>query len=552
MTSEAAAGATPALTEQRRLVARLCRAGAFPHSVRRIELIETHISFVILTGEFAYKIKKAVDLGFLDYTALDRRHFYCAEELRLNRRLAAPLYLGVVAIGGPADAPWVGDPGDLAGNSPVLEYAVAMREFAQDCLLDRVLARGDLGPPEIDRLAILIADFHRRIPAAAPELGFGGKSLIEQAMLDNFAALRRLACRDDDSSAPSRAEIDRIEAWSRQRFAELQTVFELRRRSGKVRECHGDLHLGNVVRLADELLVFDGIEFSDDLRWIDVLSEIAFFAMDLSARGRGDYAYRFINTYLEHSGDYEGLGVFSFYFVYRALVRAKVSAIRAAQAGISPAERVAAMAACRSYVELAANETIQRRTAMILTHGFSGAGKSHVAGQLAEEMPAIRLRSDVERKRLRGFLALDRTRALPGGGIYDPATTLATYQRLQQLAEAVVGAGFTVIVDAAFLNRWQRDDFRRLAKTLAVPLLLVDCEVPIAVLQQRVEHRQRMADDASEADGEVLARQLVTAEPLGADEELLVFPTGNAGDNGLCERVIRHLDETVRNHPPGR
>lgn len=541
MTSEAAAGETMALAEQRHLVARLCRAGAFPHPVRRIELIETHISFVILTGEFAYKIKKAVALGFLDYTALDRRRFYCEEELRLNCRLAAPLYLGVVAIGGPASAPWVGE---LAENSPVLEYAVQMREFEQDCLLDRVLIRGGLSRSEIDRLAILIADFHRRIPVAAPELGYGGKTLVERAMRDNFAALRRLPCLEDaDSSAPWRAEIDRIEAWSRQRFAELQTVFELRRRSGRVRECHGDLHLGNVVRLSEGLLVFDGIEFSDDLRWIDVLSEIAFFAMDLTSRGRGDLAYRFTNTYLEHSGDYEGLGVFSFYLVYRALIRAKVSAIRAAQAGISPADRAAATAACRSYVDLAARETHLRRTAIILTHGFSGAGKTHAAGRLLEGLPAIRLRSDVERKRLQGYLPLDRTASSPGGGSYDPATTLATYQRLQQLAEAIVGAGLSVIVDAAFLKRWQRDGFQRLAKTLAVPLLLVDCEVPVAVLQQRIEHRQQMADDASEAGAEVLALQLATADPLGVDEALLILPADKEDDNGLCDRIRRALVE---------
>lgn len=538
MTAERVASETPALAAQRALVNRLCQAAAFPHPVQRLALIETHISFVILTGSFAYKIKKAIAFDFLDYTALDRRRFYCQEELRLNRRLAAPLYLDVVAIGGPADAPKFGN------DSPVIEYAVRMAEFDQDCLLDRVLTRGELSSSEIDTLAVLVADFHRAAPLAAPEFGYGGPSVIERAMADNFAALRRVpGLFDADAAASLRPEIDRIEAWSRQRFAELQTVFELRRRSDKVRECHGDLHLGNMVRLADGLQVFDGIEFNADLRWIDVLSEIAFLAMDLSSRGRVDLAYRFINAYLENTGDHEGLGVFDFYFVYRALVRAKVSGIRAGQAAVSPTDRAAARAACRSYVALAAQEITPHRPGIILTHGFSGSGKTWAAGQLLEALPAIRLRSDIERKRLQGFLPLDQTASAPGGGIYDHAATLATYQRLQQLAEAVVGAGFTVIVDAAFLKRWQRDNFRRLGKALAVPVVVVDCVAPVASLQERIEHRQRAGKDASEAGGEVLALQLANADPLAEDEGPWVVPAEISADGGLIDRVRQLLVE---------
>lgn len=543
MTSERVASEAPALAAQRALVPRLCQAKAFPHRVQRLALIETHISFVILTGCFAYKIKKAIAFDFLDYSTLDRRRFFCQEELRLNRRLAAPLYLDVVTIGGPADAPKFGD------AAPALEYAVRMAEFDQDCLLDRVLARGDLSSSEIDTLAVLIADFHRAAPLASPETDYGGKSAIEHDMSENFSTLRLVpGLFDADAQSGLRSEIDRIEAWSRRRYAELQAVFELRRRSGKVRECHGDLHLGNMVRLVDGLQVFDGIEFNADLRWIDVLSEIAFFAMDLSSRDRGDFAWRFINVYLENTGDYEGLSVLAFYFVYRALVRAKVSGIRADQAAISPVDRAAALAACRSYIDLAAQETTPRRPAIILTHGFSGSGKTFAACRLQEALPAIHLRSDVERKRLKGFQPLDQTASAPGGGIYDHAATLATYQRLRQLAEVVVGTGFTVIVDAAFLKRWQRDDFRRLGQAMAVPVLVVDCAATVADLQQRIRRRHQEATDASEAGSEILALQMADADPLTDDEDLLIVPAEIPVGGGLIDRVRRVLAD----FDPGR
>lgn len=522
------AAADPA--QQRQWLRALLRGGGFPHPAHEPELLETHISFVILAGDYAYKIKKALDLGFLDYSTLEKRRFYCAEELRLNRRLAPDLYLDVVSIGGPEEAPVLG------GAAPVLEYAVQMRRFAQECLADHVLQQGGLSPQQVDALAALVADFHRQAAVAAPEQGYGTAEAVMAPVWENFRQIRGLLVAGEDDGV-----LAELERWSEAQWLILQALFAERLAAGFVRDCHGDLHLGNTILLEQGPRVFDCIEFNPALRWIDVMSDLAFLVMDLASRERADYAYRVLNGVLEHSGDYAGLRLLPFYLAYRAMVRAKVARIRAAQPALSAEQRAEALAGYQRYLAYARQVSRPPAPALIITHGCSGAGKTFVSQAALQDLGAIRLRSDVERKRLYQLAPLDSSAdAGIATGLYSAAATHATYLQLECLAAQVLAAGFPVIIDAAFLKQWQRDAFRQLAQRRAVPFLLLDCQAPPAVLRQRLLAR---ANDASEATLAVLEYQLATAEPLTAEEAASTLRIDTVADAmpAVLRALRRHI-----------
>ncbi len=502
-----AAASLNAVAEQETLVRALLDPRCYPHRVDEVRLMQTHISYVLLTGAFAYKIKKPLDLGFLDFTTLAARRFFCEEELRLNRRLAPRVYVDVVAIGGTPDKPVLG------AGEPAIEYALRMREFPQTSLLDSMLARGELCAQHIDALAQEIAAFHGAIGRATPEDGYGSAAGIEAPMRQNFTQFAALPL-----DAEERHELAALAHWSRREHARLRPAFEQRQRDGFIRECHGDLHLGNVALVDREIEIFDCIEFNANLRWIDVMNEAAFLVMDLDERGRPDFAWRFLDGYLTRTGDYAGMRLMRYYQVYRALVRAKVADMRAAQAHLSAEERNAALQACAAYMRYACRITGPSARALIVTHGLSGSGKTTVAQALLEGLGAVRLRSDVERKRLHGLAPVARTSSAVGAGLYDRSATEATYDELARLARLIVEAGYTAIVDATFLCHSQRSDFRQLANDLRVPFLIVDCRAEAQELRRRVCDRARSANDASEATLAVLEHQLATAQPL-KDEE---------------------------------
>ncbi|MBI2959295.1 MAG: AAA family ATPase, partial [Betaproteobacteria bacterium] len=481
------------------LIAALRDPRRYPHPVESVEVLETHASFVLLAGAYAYKIKKPVSLGFLDFSTLASRRFYCAEELRLNRRTAPFLYLDVVTLSGEARSPVLG------GDGSAIEYALRMRRFAQEALLDRMARRGALSPRHIDLLARATAAFHGQIDRAAAGSAYGSPVQILASALQNFDQM--LAMVEEASDAD---RLRRLQRWTIRTHAALGPRLEARRRGGFVRECHGDLHLGNIALLDDTPTPFDGIEFNPELRWIDVMSEIAFLVMDLLDHALTALAFRFLNGYLEATGDYAGLRVFRFYCVYRALVRAKVSCIRAHQVHVVGEEKERLMREYRGHLELAERLRSPGRRALVLMHGLSGSGKTAVAQRLLESFGAIRLRSDVERKRLHGAEAQARTDSGLDSGIYAPPATRRTYTRLADLARELLATRTTVIVDAAFLRREQRDAFHALARGCAAPLAVVWCRAPEAVMRERLARREGEGKDASEAGVAVLERQLQT------------------------------------------
>jgi aminoglycoside phosphotransferase family enzyme/predicted kinase len=506
------------------LIAALGDPACYRHPVvGRVEVRETHISWVLLAGEYAYKVKKPVRLAFLDFSTLDARRRYCEEELRLNRRTAPELYLAVVPIVNTPEGPRIEAPGDA------VEYAVKMRRFPDDALADAMARRGALGEPEADAIVRVVAAFHAAAARAAPDSPYGAPQAVAQQALDNFAQIEPLV-------PPEGPRLARLAGWTGGEAARLAPVFAARRAGGFVRECHGDLHLGNIAFVEDRAVPFDCIEFDPALRWIDVMNEMAFLFMDLAAHGLEPLAWRALNGWLEETGDYEGVRLLRFYAAYRAMVRAKVALLAGREAQFA------------GYLALAERLARSSRPALVLMHGLPGSGKTTVAGALAARLGAVRLRSDVERKRLAGLAPLERAAAAPGEGIYEAATTRRTYARLAELAGAVLDAGWPAIVDAAFALGEQRALLRREALARAAPCLIAACEAPQPVLRERLRTRQAAARDASDADVAILEHQLAVRQPL-APEEQAIAERVDTGDDAARGRAIRRIAARLAARP---
>jgi hypothetical protein len=474
-----------------------------------VELQETHISWVLLTARLAYKLKKPLRLPFVDFSTLALRKHFCEEEVRLNRRLAPLLYLGVVPVCGTAQAPHIGEVGGVGDGGAPIDYAVCMQRFAPGALLSERLAAGELLPAHLDRLARRLADFHRDASVAPPA---SPGDAVAQAVQPVLKVLQQLQAGGDSPY------LDEVRAWVNVQMPALQQAWPARRLSDSVRECHGDLHLANAVLIGDEVTAFDCLEFDPALRWIDVMSDVAFLTMDLKAHGRSDLAFGFIDAYLQHSGDYAGVRVLRFYEVYRALVRALVARVRLQVTGTASPAASPDYLACARQLALTAGGPAR----LLITHGLSGSGKSTLAGRLLALAGAIRLRSDVERKRLFGLDALQRS-VDHAVDIYTPEATRRTFGRLKACARTALQAGYPVIVDAAFLKRAERHAFQALADELGVPFSILHCQASEAQLHQRLAARNLGGNDASEADVKVLEHQVTDHEPLDDGERAIAL-----------------------------
>jgi len=507
------------------LVEALLRPEAFPHPADNIELMETHISWVILAGNYAYKIKKPVVLDFLDFGTLEKRRHYCEEELRLNRPWAPELYLEVVAITGPAEEPVI------SGDGEPLEYAVKMLRFDQDLRLDRQLDAGLLTVADMKELGQTIAARHAAAERPDPA---DRERLVGRAIhyfRENFDHLAEVIADD---------EFRLLRDWTERELGSHTATLRQRFDDGFVRDCHGDLHLGNLVRLPSGITTFDCIEFNPDLRNTDVFGDVGFLAMDLTEKGHPELAAHFLNRYLERSGDYEGAVLLDLYFVYRCLVRAKVAAIRSRERD-SEAERAADIRDARDYAAMARRQATTAEPVLVIMHGLSGSGKTWLAERLMATLPAIRVRSDIERKRLFGLDESADSRSGIGSGIYSPDASVETYERLFMLADCLLAAGHHVVLDAAFLKKKQRVSARSIASSLGVDSVLVCAEAPVDVLRSRIEQRARQKDEASEADLAVLEYQLGSAAAVGRNEAAITVDTTSGVDiENLVSRILEH------------
>jgi aminoglycoside phosphotransferase family enzyme/predicted kinase len=500
------------------LIDGLSRPDAYPHPADRVEVRQTHISAVFLAGDFVYKLKKPVDLGFVDFRDPSRRRHFCDEEVRLNRRLAPDVYLGVVPVtDGPAGL-------RVGGDGEPVEWAVRMIRLPDDATLAARVGRGEVGREAVERLAARVAEFHAAA-GGGPEVAANGRfEVVAANARDNFAQAAVPA------DAAGRRVFGRVRELTDAALADLRPLIEARAARGVPRDTHGDLRLEHVYLFPDrpppaDVVVIDCVEFAARFRFADPVADAAFLVMDLKRAGRRDLAAPFADAYFRATGDDEGRGLLPFYTAYRACVRAKVDGLKAVEAEVPAADRDEAAARSRAgwLVALGELEAPARRPALVLVGGLPGTGKSTLARGLTDRAGFAVVRSDEVRKELAG-VPPDR----PGGDIYTPEWTERTYRECARRAAAVLAGGGRAVVDASFREeRWRRE-LLGVADRLGVPAVFVVCRADLAVVRARLAARtgdvsdagwevHRWAADRWEEPGEQARSATVEIDTGGAD-----------------------------------
>ncbi len=465
----------------------------YPHAVKEIRLIQTHISWVFLTGDFAYKIKKPVDFGFLDFTTLVKRKKACDDELILNRRLAPDIYLNVLPVHKRDGAIQIGN--DLDNRKGIVDYCLKMVQFDQPDLFDNRVESNLFDPVWMDQLAGIIAEFHQKAERNAYIEQFGDPQLLYNHIQENLHI-----AEEQMRTHPMIETLIDLKKQINTSFNASRQQLSMRQQGHHVRNCHGDLHLKNITLFNNKPTPFDCIEFSDAFRMIDTMNDVAFLIMDCDARKRSDLGYRFLSRYLEQTGDYEGLQLLPLYLSYRAGVRGKVSCLSASNATLQQRETSKSYNAVEDYFRLAAQYLLPRQPQLFMIGGLSGSGKSHLALLGLKHVKAIIIRSDATRKRL----ARQHTR-LP---LYGTRMHQLTYQAMFDAATTSIKAGFSVILDATFLHPASRKSAIELAATLHIPFSFYWLDIDPVVLQTRIEQRNIEASDISDADLNILKSQL--------------------------------------------
>ena len=497
----------------------------YPHPCDRIELIETHISWVLLTGAHAYKVKKPVRFSFIDFSTLALREQFCREELRCNRPFAPTLYEGVVRI---SRRPGGGL--EIGGSGEVVDWAVQMRQFDTQAQLDRMLERGELQISMLRDFGAELAIRQRALPRLE-----GRAEEVDARMLapmeDNFTEIAHTRLHDDHAQLLSST----LE-MARRSAEQLRGLMQRRLLEGAVRECHGDLHLSNLALIDSTVTAFDCLEFNANLRWIDTMSDVAFLFMDCHVRGRTDLAYGFLDGYLDESGDYEGARLLGYFCAYRSMVRAKVAALRHVQSAEDAEAR-----RFLTHLHWAHDWLARPAGGLVLMCGLSGSGKSYLAERLVVALPALRLRSDVARKARAGLASAERSGSPIDEGLYSAENTEQIYAWLEDSAVALSQMGERVILDATYLERTHRARLIDRAAELGVPVRVLYCQAPDEVLRARITQRKAQGSDASEADLTVLDRQLQRFQVPGADEPVILVDTAleltPARLNNLVDRL---------------
>lgn len=496
----------------------LLDAEAYPEPTVAVRLMETHVSFIFVTDRFVYKVKKPVNFGFLDFTTLDRRRFYCGEEVRLNSRLCPDLYLGVVEVRQTPEG------AGFYGSGTVIDYAVKMNRLPEDRMLDRLLAEGKVGVDEMVQIAEVIAPFHLKARRAAEIDACGDAAVISGNWRENF----RQAAHFIGTTITS-AEFAELKQWVERFFEENGELFRARIAGGFIRECDGDLHSGNIC-LADRVCIFDCIEFNDRFRYIDTAADLSFLLMDLEYSGRPDLSAALLERYRELTGDPGTGALLDFYKMYRAFVRGKVITLRLGEPGLPQAEHDELAQRARRYFRLARGYTFREQLvpALVITCGVTGSGKSTLARALARELGLEIRRSDVVRKELAAPEAVETSRQEGRpyrGGIYTEDMDRATYATLLAAAERELSGGRGIVIDATFRRAADREPFRELAERLRAKFFIVETHCPEESARQRLEARLDDPQEVSDGRWEHYHRQLAEFEPPAAGESIRVLTT---------------------------
>lgn len=476
---------------------------AYSHPSGEIDLVQTHISFVIFAGEFVYKVKKPVDFGFLNFTTLELRRHFCEEEVRLNRRLCEDTYIGVVPIVSTNGGVKV----DAEGEA--IEYAVKMRRLPQEGMMTPLLDRDGVTLDMIHILAERIAAFHSTSERSREIDAIGNLETVMANWRENFEQTESFIGR-----TITQQHFDEIRGFIDDVAAKLGDLFAARVREGRARDCHGDLRADAVCFKDDGVCIFDGIEFNERFRYSDVAADIAFLAMDLEDHGRSDLSDALMGRYLTSSLDATLPIILPFYKCYRAYVRGKVEGFQLDQPEIDDAQKEQATAAAGRYFDLAhAYATQAASPSLIITIGASGSGKSHLANALAAHLGAAVYSSDVVRKQLLGIDPSERRIEPIDSGIYSPEVTERTYQALIDSAQPWLERGVSVVLDASYLQQTPRLAAVQLARQSNVRFLALECEASETVIRGRLADRGNEDQATSDGRWEVYEAQQKRREP---------------------------------------
>ena len=505
---------------------------AYPEAVTGVELVQTHVSYIFLTDSHAYKVKKAVDFGFLNFSTIDRRRFYCDEEVRLNRRLCPDIYEGVVEL---REAP-----GGAAfhGSGAIVDYAVKMKRLPADRMLDRLVDAGEVSPDAMRRVSAVIAEFHRTAPTSPSIADYGRLERIMYNWQENFEQ----AAPFEASTLPA-ADRDKLKTWVDSFAADRADLFQKRIDEGFIRECDGDIHLENICLDDGAIHIFDCIEFNERFRCCDTAADIAFLLMDLDYHGRHDLAGDVIDEYISITADRGMKDLIDFYKVYRAFVRGKVESFRLNDPGINPADQASACRRAARYFRLARGcmERSRIKPCLIITCGLMGSGKSTLAGQLAFELGLPLSSSDMTRKQLAGLTPETTVREAFGHGLYGRHASEATYAELLRCADGQLGGGRSAIIDAGFILKNQRTLFAELARRHSVPFVILHAVCSESETRRRLIDREAGGRSVSDGRAELLALQAAGFEAPDDAEGTLITLSTDAPPAALTNQVYARL-----------
>jgi len=482
------------------MVRALLKPEAYPQAPGKIELVQTQMSFVFLTDDYVYKVKKAVNLGYLDYTTKEKRHFYCQQEVELNRRLCPDIYLGVVPI--------TRDRGAISveGRGEVIEYAVKMRRLPQEAMMDVLLAKNQVSPEMLTRLAQKLVAFHRKAETNASISAFGEIKAVRKNTDENFDQTKKYI-----GKTISKDEYQHIKDYTDSFIEENASLFRKRIKEGRIRDCHGDLHAAHIC-FSNDICIYDCIEFNDRFRYCDVASEVAFLAMDLDHSGRADLSRIFVDAYVAMSRDKELLTLLNYYKCYLAYVRGKVESFKLDDPYIAPAEKGQTRGVAISYFDLA-NSYIRSRPVLFITAGLVGTGKTTLAQALAKRLGVVVISSDVTRKQLAGIPITEHRFEEFHSGIYSPEFSRKTYDKMFSEAGDILNDGDSVILDASFIKAEERLKAKRLAEEMGADFFIIECTLDEESIKQRLA-RRRERETTSDGRWEIYQPQKRAFEPV--------------------------------------
>lgn len=516
----------------RNVLKSLLKPDAYLEAVTSVELVQTHVSYIFLTDRYAYKIKKPVDFGFLNFSTIDRRRFYCNEEVRLNRRLCPDIYEGVVEL---RDTP---TGAAFHGTGTIIDYAVKMKRLPADRMLDKLVDSGAVTSSTMRKVSCIIADFHLTAPTSPAIAEYGRLERIMFNWQENFEQVIPF----ENLTLPAH-DRELVRSWVTTFAAEHENAFQQRVVDGFIRECDGDIHLENICLDDDAVHIFDCIEFNERFRCCDTVADIAFLLMDLDYHGRHDLSDDVIEEYLTRTGDQGLMALIDFYKIYRAFVRGKVESFRLNDSGINPDDQEIARKRATRYFRLIRGYIERRRLkpALFITCGLMGSGKSALTAQLAFELGISSFNSDETRKQMVGVPPESPVRHAFGEGLYDRQSTEATYTELLRQAENKLLKGSSVVIDASFMHKSQRTPFAMLSKRCAVPLIILHITCNEAENKRRLQERESAGKSVSDGRLELLTLQAAGFETPDETEGTYIPLSANSPPVTLIDEIYNRL-----------